>query len=1634
MLKVRQKNIFLSFRAVFLMVAVLILTVFCFAHPTAAQNTTDIYEQSIQDLNLPGIGLSVGVVELIVRIINIFLGLLGLIAVVLLIYAGFLWMTANGDPKKVQKARDIIVEALIGLVIIIFAFIIVQLVIRAVHGWANGQGEDGGGGGGGGVFPPVIERTFHVNEIQTSHIGSSGAANVRLCSAIQTIFNNSLSAESFNSQRVVNLRIAQVSAASEITISTADHWLNSGNVISYRGSGDYLTANADYRLYLPRALTDTNNIGLSACLASPSCNISGTNFVWQFRTGTEGDEMAPSITSVVPANNATGVSITPSVSIYFSEEVDATTLTPANIKVFDQNNQELTNLTNFIVNGTSVSFSFNSNLTAFQRYTVRVSGITDLCANVMIPANYEWSFTTGDQTTGLSSYYPKNTNVCPNEIIRFSFSDSMALNNVEIIISGNGDNRSLIFPAPALNGGNLSVVGSAGRLSVVNNSFTAYEFVPTPELNPNIHYEITINTNKIINAQGGRLFTSWEFTTATQSACSCAPYISYLSPSEGSRGACFTIIGSCLTGGGTAGVQTQILYNDQVESTVPSFVNDNNMVTMIPNRFGAGAGPEIKVSLTFPGVADTVVSNGQHFNVTSNSLSNGPCLLSLSPSQGQINTAVSAHGDRFGVSTGKITFFSSLLGNIINWDGAHNLINTRVPFGSTNGEVFVTDANNKNSNGIYFTVTGNGGGNSAPCDGDASTSLCQADSSLCPANYFCDTTCRCQVNGGDPNQPLRVRLNSLCQESNGSISVYPSPNPYVAKTDVCSNAIISVRFNQWLNSSSVNSTNVEVVACQNMAQAPVNNQCSGTTLPVAGTFETFIVDNSEGGLRFIPTNPLTPDTYYTITLHTGLSSSPANRFLENQFSWYFKTLANNQSCTIESVDVLPSQYTANTVGQSVNYSGSAFARACQEVAAGAGSGSWSWQSSDQNVATVGANATNNSQFSNAIAMLSNTVTRAGQANITGFFSNLSDFGVLNFSPQGGGGAPIDCDRDTTALQCQPDNNVCPANQVCNSTSCLCEVLPPSPGPPVAINNHTPTGNPVCRNIAASILFNQPMDTSSFSNLGLFFRSGTQISGSDCKPVINQPYFFCRVPTSFRYSTVAVGQPGCPATTPATGDCTQVYLYPNNPLNPSTLYNLKIDGQDSGNSVRSLVNSYLPLTANLLFTTVGTLRTCQVDYLTVNPADHTFTKSGVTQDFIAYPMTNQSQTCQGGSNSGATCTSNANCLGGGICPSQVVTPVAGVYTWTWSLWSKNDPNNIINLGATQVGNNNNQSIITVTAANVNGQAELIAQLVDSNNQTFGGSANITNFLCLDPVPIANTAGAGHYLTFYCRDRDNNPLPNARLNNIPNPVSPELSEQFVVLVDGSNVATGDAIGIRVYANPSRLSPLEWYQQKTPNPEEQPSSLKVAGYEAVKVGRTVYVAAANVENNIAYHNIYLMSYNDKASADTQNIFNQMIKNWQFNANLTLTQRGWLIRDVERLNGLGDLASYLAAYRTKNNFYPKLLSGSYVIGQSTSVWPSWQDTLSQDLGQSLPIDPVNKIINCPTVPAGYDAGSCWNDITKNFTCPSGSHVYQYILNGTNYNIYANMEYDDLTFWDGLTGGTWNKNDACTDYILTGN
>lgn len=70
--------------------------------------------------------------ELIGTIVGVALSFVGAIFFLLILYAGFLWMTAFGSSEKVDKAKSILEHAAIGLVIVLAAYAISRFVFSSL--------------------------------------------------------------------------------------------------------------------------------------------------------------------------------------------------------------------------------------------------------------------------------------------------------------------------------------------------------------------------------------------------------------------------------------------------------------------------------------------------------------------------------------------------------------------------------------------------------------------------------------------------------------------------------------------------------------------------------------------------------------------------------------------------------------------------------------------------------------------------------------------------------------------------------------------------------------------------------------------------------------------------------------------------------------------------------------------------------------------------------------------------------------------------------------------------------------------------------------------------------------------------------------------------------------------------------------------------------------------------------------------------------------------------------------------------------------------------------------------------------------------------------------------------------------
>jgi len=68
----------------------------------------------------------------VMSVIRVLLGFLGIIAIVIVLYGGFVWLTSAGNEEKVGQAKKILSAGIIGLIIIFVSYTLAQFVVTQI--------------------------------------------------------------------------------------------------------------------------------------------------------------------------------------------------------------------------------------------------------------------------------------------------------------------------------------------------------------------------------------------------------------------------------------------------------------------------------------------------------------------------------------------------------------------------------------------------------------------------------------------------------------------------------------------------------------------------------------------------------------------------------------------------------------------------------------------------------------------------------------------------------------------------------------------------------------------------------------------------------------------------------------------------------------------------------------------------------------------------------------------------------------------------------------------------------------------------------------------------------------------------------------------------------------------------------------------------------------------------------------------------------------------------------------------------------------------------------------------------------------------------------------------------------------
>lgn len=93
--------------------------------------------QSAQDPFGIGYGSYTGLTHTDIRvtianIIRTAMGMLGIVAVLIVLYGGFRWMTAAGNQEQIDEAKKVLIAGVIGLIIIVSAYAVATFIINSL--------------------------------------------------------------------------------------------------------------------------------------------------------------------------------------------------------------------------------------------------------------------------------------------------------------------------------------------------------------------------------------------------------------------------------------------------------------------------------------------------------------------------------------------------------------------------------------------------------------------------------------------------------------------------------------------------------------------------------------------------------------------------------------------------------------------------------------------------------------------------------------------------------------------------------------------------------------------------------------------------------------------------------------------------------------------------------------------------------------------------------------------------------------------------------------------------------------------------------------------------------------------------------------------------------------------------------------------------------------------------------------------------------------------------------------------------------------------------------------------------------------------------------------------------------------
>ena len=620
---------------------------------------------------------------------------------------------------------------------------------------------------------------------------------------------------------------------SAVTITFSENMdastINASNItIRPTASGTALTATVSYNATTRTAtLTPSaplsQNVSYTVTVGTGVKDAQGNAIAQTTFAFTAGDITAPSVTSVTPAEGATGVAVNTTVTATFSEAMDPATISTTTFTV--RPTSSATNLAGTVTYNAATNtatFTPSAPLASATQYTATVTtGARDAAGNPMTAAK-TWTFTTADVVAPtVTGVVPANgaTSVALNTTVSVTFSEPMLVSTI------NGTNITL-RPTSSATAVAATVTYDAGTNTAV--------LTPSAPLTATTNYPVTVTTG-VRDASNNPLATQFTSTFTTLTPDNTPPQVSSVQPAN-------------LAVGVPTNTTVRVTFNEPMDVTTITNVN-----ILLRNTLTTALVPAT-VTYDAPTRVATLTPTGPLSNLTGYTVN--------------VLTAVKdASGNQLAAQ-----FISSFTTAPAPDNTAPTIVSRTPSNGATsqpiNTNVTVTfsepmDPASINTSTITLTPTSGGSAVAATVTYNAGTNTATLDPTV---DLAYNTSYTITVTTGVED----VAGNNLAAQSTSTFTtiqdtVAPTvtaTSPTAGATNVPRNTIITVTFSEAMNPTTINGTTFTVTA----GGAVVGSVSYNAATRVA---------------TFTPSGQLAASTVHTVTVTTGAKDLADNPMAVN---------------------------------------------------------------------------------------------------------------------------------------------------------------------------------------------------------------------------------------------------------------------------------------------------------------------------------------------------------------------------------------------------------------------------------------------------------------------------------------------------------------------------------------------------------------------------------------------------------------------------------------------------------------------------------------------------------------------------------------------------------------------------------